>query len=208
MKRLSALAIVILAASCGEPKAPATATVSGPEPSASAPAAPPAPPVAAPEASPTSSPPPASSPPASSPPVQASASAEPPRPLQEGAGTTVKTEGGKVVVTNTVELTDKGGSAPSSRMPADVIGALRPQFSACFKDGMKKDPKLAGSVTMSAKIGQDGKVVATTPKRLEGLNDAVVKCLSEKLKAAQFASAGSPGYAASIDIPLAFSSSM
>jgi len=118
-------------------------------------------------------------------------------------------DGGKVVVTNAIDISDKGGGAPSSsRAPGEVIGGLRPLFNQCFKDGMKKDPKLAGSVTMSAKIGQDGKVTAVTPKRLDGLNDATVKCLSDKLKAAQFAGAGTPGYAASIDIPLSFSSSM
>ena len=118
-------------------------------------------------------------------------------------------DGGKVVVTNAIDISDKGGGAPSSsRTPGEVIGGLRPLFNQCFKDGMKKDPKLAGSVTMSAKIGQDGKVTAVTPKRLDGLNDATVKCLSDKLKAAQFASAGSPGYASAIDIPLSFSSSM
>lgn len=118
-------------------------------------------------------------------------------------------DGGKVVVTNAIDISDKGGGAPSSsRAPGEVIGGLRPLFNQCFKDGMKKDPKLAGSVTMSAKIGQDGKVTAVTPKRLDGLNDATVKCLSDKLKGAQFAGAGTPGYAASIDIPLSFSSSM
>lgn len=104
-------------------------------------------------------------------------------------------------------MSDKGGGPSTSKGPGEVIGSLRPLFTACFMDGMKKDPKLAGSVTMSAKIGQDGKVSAVTPKRLDGLNDATVKCLSDKLKAAQFASAGSQGYAASIDIPLNFSSS-
>lgn len=194
MKQSLALVTMILAAGCGEPKAPAQATATSTTSTTPPPIATTTPPPPATTEAPVVTPPPPT------------ATAEPttaPAALDAG----VRMDGGKIVVTNAIDVSDKGGGPSNSRMPQDVIASLRPLFTRCFMDGMKKDPKLAGSVTMSAKIGQDGKVAAVTPKRLDGLNDPVVKCLSDKLKAAQFASAGSPGYASSLDIPLNFSSS-
>ena len=90
--------------------------------------------------------------------------------------------------------------------PDNVIAGLRPKFNVCYTDGLKKDPKLEGSVTLSAKIEKDGKVSAVTPKMVTGLNPAVIKCLSDKLKAASFAAAGGMNYTTSLDIPVGFSS--
>jgi len=98
-------------------------------------------------------------------------------------------------------------TAPAVISPDKVIAGLRPQFNECFAAGLKKDRKLAGSVTLSAKIEKDGKVSAVTPKLLTGLNAAVVKCLEGKLKAAEFAAKGGVAYANTLDIPLSYQSS-
>jgi len=97
-------------------------------------------------------------------------------------------------------------TTPNVVTPDKVIASLRPKFNTCYQDGLKKDPKLEGSVTLSAKIEKDGKVSAVTPKQLTGLNNAVVKCLSDQLKAASFAAAGGMNYTTSLDIPVGFSS--
>ncbi len=97
-------------------------------------------------------------------------------------------------------------TTPNVVTPDKVIGTLRPKFNSCYQDGLKKDPKLEGSVTLSAKIDKDGKVSAVTPKAVTGLSPAVIKCLGDQLKAASFAAAGGMNYTTSLDIPVGFSS--
>ena len=97
-------------------------------------------------------------------------------------------------------------TTPNVVSPDKVIQGLRPKFNACFNDALKKDPKSGGSVTLSAKIDKDGKVAAVTPKQLTGFSPAVVKCVSDALKAASFAPAGGMNYTTSLDIPLSFTS--
>jgi len=97
-------------------------------------------------------------------------------------------------------------STPNVVSPDKVIQGLRPKFNACFNDALKKDPKSGGSVVLSAKIDKDGRVAAVTPKQLTGFSPAVVKCVSDALKAASFAPAGGMNYTTSLDIPLSFTS--
>ena len=166
----------------------------GPSAPPSSPAAPPAsatPPAPAP---PVAS---ASAAPVASAPASASASASPaapaPAPVPE-------------VATDRVTAVSNEISTPAVVTPDKVIATLRPKFNACFADGLKKDPKTSGSVTLSAKIEKDGKVSAVTPKMLTGFSPVVVKCLSDHLKSANFAAAGGMNYATSLDIPLSFTS--
>lgn len=109
-------------------------------------------------------------------------------------------------VTTSVTAVSNEITTPAVVAPDRVISSLRPKFNACFADGLKKDPKTSGSVTLSAKIEKDGKVSAVTPKLLTGLSPAVVKCLSDHLKSASFAAAGGMNYTTSLDIPLSFTS--
>jgi hypothetical protein len=156
----------------------------------SKPAAAPEPPAAAPLA-PLAPPPPVAS-------ASAPASPEPAPPA-----TAPQAE----VTTTAVTAVSSESAPPNVISPDKVIQGLRPKFNACFADGLKKDPKSAGSVTLSAKIDKDGKVSAVTPKLLTGFSPAVVKCVSDALKAASFAPAGGMNYTTSLDIPLSFTSS-
>jgi hypothetical protein len=142
-----------------------------------------------PAASPTSST--ASAVPAATPEPPAPAAA--PAPKDDGMTTSVTAVSNEITTPNVVT-------------PDKVITALRPKLNACYQDGLKKNPKLEGSVTLSAKIEKDGTVSAVTPKNVTGLTPAVLKCLSDHLKAASFAAAGGMNYTTSIDIPVAFAS--
>jgi hypothetical protein len=110
------------------------------------------------------------------------------------------------VVTAPVTATSNEITTPNVVTTDKVIAALRPKFNTCYQDGLKKDAKLEGSVTLSAKIEKDGKVSAVTPKNTQGLSPAVIKCLSEQVKAASFAASGGINYTTSVDIPVGFSS--
>jgi hypothetical protein len=155
------------------------------------------PPAAAPASASASAPAPASAPASESALAPASESAPAPAPAPAPVADVVMTP----VTTVSSDVT-----TPNVVTPDKVIASLRPKFNSCYQDGLKKDPKLEGSVTLSAKIEKDGKVSAVTPKQLTGLNNAVVKCLSENLKAASFAAAGGMSYTTSLDIPVGFSS--
>jgi hypothetical protein len=146
-------------------------------------------PDAPPAASPTASVAPAAPTPAAPEPAPAAAPAPAPAP------------GNYRVTSVSNEVT-----TPNVVTPDKVIASLRPKLNACYQDGLTKNPKLEGSVTLSAKIEKDGSVSAVTPKNLTGLSPAVVKCLTDQLKAASFAAAGGMNYTTSIDIPVAFAS--
>jgi len=109
-------------------------------------------------------------------------------------------------MTTGVSVVSNEITTPNVVTPDKVIASLRPKLNTCYQDGLKKNPKLEGSVTLSAKIEKDGSVSAVTPKNATGLNPTVLKCLTDQLKAASFAAAGGVSYTTSIDIPVAFSS--
>lgn len=111
---------------------------------------------------------------------------------------------GDIVTTVGVTSVSNEIATPKVTSPDAVIATLRPKFNACYQAGLKKDPKLAGSVTLSARIEKDGTVSAVTPKVPEGLSPAVIKCLGDHVKAANFAPSGGMSYATSLDIPVRF----
>ena len=151
-------------------------------------------------AAPSPPPPPAAAAPAVAPaPAPAPAPPAPPPPEPAPAATAD-------VITTPVTTVSNEITTPNVVSPDKVIASLRPKFNACYETGLKKDPKLEGSVTLSAKIEKDGTVSAVTPKLVTGLNAAVIKCLSDQLKAASFAAAGGMNYTTSLDIPVGFSS--
>jgi glucose/arabinose dehydrogenase len=143
----------------------------------------------------------ASPPPAAPAPTHAASSAPAPEPAPAAAPAVAAD-----VVTTPVTTVSSEITTPNVVTPDKVIASLRPKFNTCYQDGLKKDPKLEGSVTLSAKIEKDGKVATVTPKMVTGLNAAVIKCLSDQLKAASFAAAGGMNYTTSLDIPVGFSS--
>lgn len=158
----------------------------GSEPPAAAPAS-------ASSASADATPAPAAAAPAAAPAPAAPAPATAPAPTAEVTTTPVTAVSNEVTTPNVVT-------------PDKVIASLRPKFNTCYQDGLKKNPKLEGSVTLSAKIEKDGSVSAVTPKNATGLNPAVMKCLTDHVKAASFAAAGGMNYTTSLDIPVGFSS--
>jgi hypothetical protein len=127
-----------------------------------------------------------------------------PAPISAGSGSA--TPDADPQMTTSVTAVSNDVTTPNVVTPDKVIAGLRPKFNACYTDGLKKDPKLEGSVTLSAKIEKDGKVSAVTPKMVTGLNAAVLKCLSDRLKAASFAAQGGMSYTTSLDIPVGFTS--
>lgn len=84
-----------------------------------------------------------------------------------------------------------------------TIASLQGKFQACYADGLKKDPKMAGSTTVTAVLKGDGSVESANANNTQGLSPAVTKCLTDTMKSARFP----PPKAAqltTIDVPLSF----
>ena len=132
------------------------------------------------------------------------APAPPPPPPEPTASADAGAPPPAIVTTNVTTVSNEV-TTPKVTSPDQVISGLRPKFNECLQAGLKKDPKTAsGSVTLSAKIDKDGKVSAVNPKMLTGFNPGIVKCLTDKVKAAAFAPAGGMSYTTSLDIPVGF----
>lgn len=84
-----------------------------------------------------------------------------------------------------------------------TIATMQPKFQACYNDGLKKDPKLAGGLTIKTEIKPDGTVGNATAQDTQGLNPAVVKCLTDTMKKAKF-SPPKAAQLATIEVPLKF----
>jgi outer membrane biosynthesis protein TonB len=113
--------------------------------------------------------------------------------------------------TSTTETaaTAKNGAAPAGAgeglpIPGadNVVAAMRPDFRACYNDGLKKNPKLEGSVLVEAKVGPKGEVTSSMPTDMQGLTPEVADCIAKRVKAATFSPPGEKG--STLKIPVNF----
>lgn len=84
-----------------------------------------------------------------------------------------------------------------------VVAGMAAGFRRCYKKGLTEDPKMKGSVRVTAKIGPNGEVLSATPAGGAGLSGSVISCVAGRVAAATFAppSTGS----ATVVIPVTFS---
>ncbi|APS00299.1 AgmX/PglI C-terminal domain-containing protein [Pajaroellobacter abortibovis] len=92
-------------------------------------------------------------------------------------------------------------SAPVANMEA-TIARIRPGFKICYQQGLNVDPSMSGKVVFNVKIGPNGEVESVTAASNTGLSDQVIKCLSRKIKNAQFNPPGGTG--STIQFPVSF----
>jgi hypothetical protein len=83
-----------------------------------------------------------------------------------------------------------------------VVAGLRPGFRACYNQGLQSDPTMQGSVTICAKISPNGEVDSANIQSNTGLSDGVAKCISRKVKNANFSPPGPNG--STLCIPVKF----
>lgn len=85
--------------------------------------------------------------------------------------------------------------------PAAVVAGLTAGFRRCYQKGLREDPKMKGSVLVTARIGPAGEVLSAIPSGRD-LSSAVLACVAARVSSAQF----SPpeGGSATIGIPVTF----
>lgn len=75
-------------------------------------------------------------------------------------------------------------------------------FRRCYQKGLQEDPKMKGTVRITAKVGPNGEVQSATPSGGKGLSGTVVSCVAGRVSAAQFDKPSSGG--ATVIIPVSF----
>lgn len=85
-----------------------------------------------------------------------------------------------------------------------VIAGMAAGFRRCYSKGLADDPKMKGTVRITAEIGPNGEVKGVTTSGGQGLSGTVINCLAGRVSAAQFdkPSTGS----ATVVIPASFRS--
>jgi hypothetical protein len=102
------------------------------------------------------------------------------RPVQVGRGAAGTSARGTASI---------GGAAVSGGSVANaqaVVAGMAAGFRRCYNKGLSEDPRMAGSVRITAKIGPNGEVLAASPSG-SGLSGTVVSCMAARVSSAQFA---------------------
>lgn len=96
-----------------------------------------------------------------------------------------------------------GGSSGSNQVPGaqSVVAGMRASFRMCYGRALAEDPKVAGSIRVTAKIGPSGDVLSVTHEG-QTLPEPMVRCVLARVWTAQFHEP--PGGGAVLVIPISF----
>ncbi|MSP24002.1 MAG: AgmX/PglI C-terminal domain-containing protein [Myxococcales bacterium] len=120
---------------------------------------------------------------------------------QDGIGATVAAK--TVEVKGPVGNASVGGASVSGGKVAGasgVVGRMKGRFRQCYQSGLNSNPELAGSVTLVAKVGENGEVRSVSGGG--GALAAISGCLKSVVQSASFAPP--EGGSAVIAIPITF----
>lgn len=98
-----------------------------------------------------------------------------------------------------------GGAAVSGGNVSNagaVVAGMAAGFRRCYNRGLQEDPKMKGTVRVTAKIGPNGEVLSASPSGGGGLTGTVTSCIAGVVSSRQFAAP--EGGSATIVIPVSF----
>lgn len=67
-----------------------------------------------------------------------------------------------------------------------AIGIMKPDFRLCYEEGVKRNPKLEGSVVVEVKIDLKGHVTDSTVLETKGLSPEVAQCIEKRVDSGVF----------------------
>lgn len=85
---------------------------------------------------------------------------------------------------------------------AKIVSAMRADLDACYAEGRRLNPMLEGGLVAEVKVGAAGGVESVDAQDVEGLNRAVIGCITKRVQSARFPAPGEKG--ATVRIPLRF----
>jgi len=98
--------------------------------------------------------------------------------------------------------TGDGGPTLPVLSATRTIASLRPNFRACYNEGLRSDPSMVGSVLETVTVNANGTVAATIPSQIEGLDAEVIACFGRALRTAHFPPPGIDG--STLKLPITF----
>ena len=104
--------------------------------------------------------------------------------------------------TGDAELGPITADGPAPANAEQVTASLRPSFRLCYRRGLESDPKIAGSLSISAKIEPNGHVKSAEAVTSTGVSASVTECVLSKVRNAQFDPPGPMG--STLRIPVSF----
>ncbi|MBS2013558.1 MAG: AgmX/PglI C-terminal domain-containing protein [Deltaproteobacteria bacterium] len=85
---------------------------------------------------------------------------------------------------------------------AKIVSSMRADLDACYAEGRRLNPMLEGAFVAEVKVGVAGSVESVDAQDVEGLNRAVIGCMTKRVQNARFPAPGDKG--ATVRIPLRF----
>ena len=96
---------------------------------------------------------------------------------------------------NTLEPAKIESKTAAPEEVQQVVGGRRRQIAACYQRVLKRDPSLAGTVTLELRIGPAGQVLSTKVDADTLSETQVTECLRQEAKGWMFESARNSTYA-------------
>jgi MYXO-CTERM domain-containing protein len=100
------------------------------------------------------------------------------------------------------ELGPVTAEGPTPANTEQVTASLRPSLRLCYRRGLASDPKMAGNLSISARIGPNGEVKSAEATKSAGVSASVIQCVLSRVRNAQFDSPGPKG--STLRIPVSF----
>ncbi len=89
-------------------------------------------------------------------------------------------------VSTTVTSTAPTATDPCNPASADYESQVRPKFNACYQEGKKKNPNLAGEIRITMSFDYKGKLTSTKVTGPDDLGKTVIACMLDAVKKTPF----------------------
>jgi hypothetical protein len=89
-------------------------------------------------------------------------------------------------VSTAVTSTEPAAADPCNPASTDYESQVRPKFNACYQEGKKKNPNLAGEIRITMSFDYKGKLTSTKVTGPDDLGKTVIACMLDAVKKTPF----------------------
>jgi hypothetical protein len=107
-------------------------------------------------------------------------------PDSSDADASTANAGATPINTTTTTTTDAPAPDPCNPATANFESQVRPKFNACYQEGKKKNPNLAGEIRITLSFDYKGKLTSTKVTGPDDLGKTVIACMLEAAKKTPF----------------------
>ncbi|MEO9234690.1 MAG: hypothetical protein ABI421_15210 [Polyangiaceae bacterium] len=95
-------------------------------------------------------------------------------------------DGGMTPINTATTTTDTSAPDPCNPASANFESQVRPKFNACYQEGKKKNPNLAGEIRITMSFDYKGKLTSTKVTGPDDLGKPVIACMLDAVKKTPF----------------------